>query len=183
MSRRQGEAVHPQRPRLDRQVRQGHRQGPVRARPPGPHHRRRAGGRERRRRLGLLRPAGRPRRRAHRPASSTPSTCCTRRHDLPARPAADRKAALAALLGDGRTLALQRPFEERRDRLRHACRLSLEGVVSKQAMRPYRSGRGRRLDQVQMLRAAGIRGGGFVPSTTSGKAIGSLLLGVHDKGR
>ena len=49
-------------------------------------------------------------------------------------------------------------FEESGDIvLQHACRLGLEGVVSKDRDSPYRSGRGRALDQVQMLGATGVR--------------------------
>ena len=56
----------------------------------------------------------------------------------------DRKAVLAQLLAghvDG-VLKLSEHFTERGDIvLKHACRLSLEGIVSKLASAPYRSGR------------------------------------------
>ena len=38
--------------------------------------------------------------------------------------------------------------------LQSACRMSLEGIVSKQLDAPYRSGRERQLDQGQMPRRA-----------------------------
>ena len=50
--------------------------------------------------------------------------------------------------------------------LRHACRLSLEGIVWKLRDAPYRAGR-RELAQIEMLCEAGFVIGGHVPSTVS----------------
>src|SRR3546814_13247243 len=64
---RQGEAFHPQRARLDRQVWQGGGCRAGRTAGGGRHSRWRAGGGGERRRLRLLRTAGRPLRRPQRP--------------------------------------------------------------------------------------------------------------------
>ncbi|BBK32685.1 ATP-dependent DNA ligase LigD phosphoesterase module /ATP-dependent DNA ligase LigD polymerase module [Stella humosa] len=66
--------------------------------------------------------------------------------------------------------------------LRHACRLSLEGVVSKLRDAPYRSGRGKSWVKSKCSARQEFVVGGYVPSTTSRKAIGSLVLGVHEDG-
>ena len=70
-----------------------------------------------------------------------------------------RKAGLEKLLaGATGPLRYSEHMEEGGpDLLRHACRLSLEGVVSKRRDAPYRSGRTGGLDQVEMLGAAGVR--------------------------
>src|SRR3546814_371558 len=67
--------------------------------------------------------------------------------------------------------------------LRHACRLSLEGVVSKDRDAPYRSGRGKDWVKSKCTERQELVVAGFVPSTTSRKAIGSLLLGYYEGGK
>ena len=68
--------------------------------------------------------------------------------DLRRLPLSERKAALQALLGALKGQAAQRlrfveHFETGGDAvLRSACRMSLEGIVSKRLGAPYRSGRG-----------------------------------------
>lgn len=66
--------------------------------------------------------------------------------------------------------------------LRHACRLSLEGVVSKLRDAPYRSGRGKAWVKSKCSARQEFVVAGYVPSSTSRKAIGSLLLGVYRDG-
>lgn len=96
----------------------------------------------------------------------------------------DRKAALAHLLRDAPPeLRYSEHFEEDGEMvLRHACRLSLEGVVSKRANGKYRSGRGRDWIKSKCGNRQELVIGGYVPSSTSAKAIGSLVLGVHENG-
>ena len=65
--------------------------------------------------------------------------------------------------------------------LRHACRLSLEGVVSKLRDAPYRPGRGKSWVKSKCSARQEFVVAGYVPSTTSRRAIGSLVLGVHDE--
>ena len=106
-------------------------------------------------------------------------------HDLRPAPLLDRKAALEALLrGAPDVLRRSEHFEENGELvLRHACRLSLEGVVSKDRKAPYHSGRGRHWIKSKCSERQEFVVAGYVPSTTSRQAIGSLVLGHHDKGR
>ena len=67
--------------------------------------------------------------------------------------------------------------------LRHACRLSLEGLVSKRADAPYRPGRGKEWVKSKCAFRQEFVIGGFMPSTAQKNAIGSLVLGVHEGGK
>ena len=104
--------------------------------------------------------------------------------DLREAPLTERKAALARLLeGAPPELHYSEHFEENGEMvLRHACRLSLEGVVSKRANGKYRSGRGRDWIKSKCGNRQELVIGGYVPSSTSARAIGSLVLGVHEDG-
>ncbi|MCK0197129.1 DNA ligase D [Ancylobacter sp. 6x-1] len=94
-----------------------------------------------------------------------------------------RKEALRDLLPEGSVLRYSESFEEDGGQmLRHACRLSLEGVVSKLKDGPYRSGRGRGWVKSKCSARQEFVIGGFVPSTTSPHAIGSLVMGVNEEG-
>jgi bifunctional non-homologous end joining protein LigD len=65
-------------------------------------------------------------------------------YDLRRAPLIARKAALAEITGPGGVVRYSEHFEEDGPRLlRRACRLGLEGVVSKIRDAPYRSGRGK----------------------------------------
>ncbi|MFC3727198.1 DNA ligase D [Neoaquamicrobium sediminum] len=105
--------------------------------------------------------------------------------DLRGAALVDRKAALAKLIeGAPDTLRYSDHFEEDGEIvLRHACRLSLEGVVSKRASGKYASGRGRDWVKSKCSDRQEMVVGGFMPSTTSKQAIGSLVLGVYDDGK
>ncbi|HWJ71574.1 MAG TPA: DNA ligase D [Kaistia sp.] len=102
--------------------------------------------------------------------------------DLTRVPLIARKGALERLIGSGGpALRYSAHFPESGEMvLRHACRLSLEGVVSKVADSPYRSGRGRNWVKSKCSARQEFVIGGYVPSTAAQNAIGSLLLGVHD---
>ncbi len=67
--------------------------------------------------------------------------------------------------------------------LRHACRLSLEGLVSKLADAPYRSGRSKDWRKSKCSQRQEFVIGGYVPSTVSSHAIGSLVMGVFEDGK
>ncbi|MCK0208535.1 DNA ligase D [Starkeya koreensis] len=67
--------------------------------------------------------------------------------------------------------------------LRHACRLSLEGLVSKRAGAPYHAGRGRDWVKSKCAFRQEFVIGGYVPSTANRSAVGSLLLGVYEERR
>ncbi|CAH1657985.1 MULTISPECIES: DNA ligase D [unclassified Chelatococcus] len=64
--------------------------------------------------------------------------------------------------------------------LRHACRLSLEGIVSKLRDAPYRDGRSKSWVKSKCSARQEFVIAGYVPSTVSSRAIGSLVLGVYD---
>ncbi len=103
-------------------------------------------------------------------------------YDLRDAPLAERKHVLQSLLADQKgTLRYSQHFEEDGEKvLRHACRMSLEGIVSKRADSPYRSGRGKSWLKSKCTARQEFVIGGYVPSTTSRLAIGSLALGVYD---
>jgi len=94
----------------------------------------------------------------------------------------ERKASLARLVGDGGgIIRYSSHFEESGALvLRHACRLSLEGVVSKQRDAPHLGGRSRIWIKSKCSARQEFVVAGYVPSTVSRKAIGSLVLGVYE---
>lgn len=104
--------------------------------------------------------------------------------DLQGVPLLERKAELEALLkGAPSCLRYSEHFEEDGEMiLRHACRLSLEGVISKRANAKYQSGRNKDWIKSKCAKRQEMVVAGYVPSSTSQKAIGSLVLGVFDDG-
>ncbi|WP_431299107.1 DNA ligase D [Tabrizicola sp. BL-A-41-H6] len=103
-------------------------------------------------------------------------------HDLRKVPFIQRKAVLERLIATAdRRVAYSDHFVETGDMvLRHACRLSLEGIVSKLRDAPYRTGRGTGWIKSKCSDRQEFVIGGYVPSTTSRQAVGSLVLGVHE---
>lgn len=61
-----------------------------------------------------------------------------------------------------------------------ACRLSLEGIISKRGDMPYRSGRGKEWLKVKCLKRQEFVVVGFTDPEGSRTGFGALLLGVHD---
>ncbi|WP_432289576.1 DNA ligase D (plasmid) [Aminobacter sp. BA135] len=103
-------------------------------------------------------------------------------YDVTQAPLVERKARLEQLIpeGDG-IVRYSGHFKEPGSLvLRHACRLSLEGVVSKLRDGPYRSGRGKSWIKSKCSARQEFVVAGFVPSSVSRRAIGSLILGVFD---
>jgi bifunctional non-homologous end joining protein LigD len=106
-------------------------------------------------------------------------------HDLAPLPLAERKARLARLLGDGRGLVRYAPHVAGGGAtvFREACRLGLEGIVSKRADQPYRPGRNAGWVKTKcVLRQELVIGGFTDPEGPARDAIGALLVGVHDAG-
>jgi bifunctional non-homologous end joining protein LigD len=105
--------------------------------------------------------------------------------DLTGLPLIERKAALAQLLaGHEGVLAYSQHFEGRGDTVfEHACRLGLEGIVSKLRTSIYRPGRSPSWRKSKCFDSQELVIIGYVPSTTQRRAIGSLVTGVHDNGR
>jgi bifunctional non-homologous end joining protein LigD len=100
--------------------------------------------------------------------------------DLRAMPLSERKARLQRLLsevGDDARIRFVEHFETGGEAvLRSACRLSLEGIVSKQADAPYASGRTETWAKSKCRAGHEVVIGGY--STSNGK-FRSLLVGVN----
>jgi bifunctional non-homologous end joining protein LigD len=105
-------------------------------------------------------------------------------YDLRAMPLTARKVALAELFaGAPSALRISEDFDEDGEIVRrHVCRLGLEGIVSKLADSPYRSGRGKDWRKSKCTKRQEFVICGYVPSTTERKAVGSLVLGVFEGG-
>lgn len=65
---------------------------------------------------------------------------------------------------------------------REACRLGLEGIISKRRDSPYRAGRGRDWIKVKCLQRQEFVIGGYTDPEKSRQGLGALLLGVYDGG-
>ena len=107
--------------------------------------------------------------------------------DLRSRPLTTRKNALAKLLGQ---LPARVPLRLSKSLtgpgmtlLKHACKLGLEGIVSKIANAPYHSGRGRDWIKTKCSDRQELVVAGVVPSTADAHAVGALVLGFYDKGK
>jgi bifunctional non-homologous end joining protein LigD len=105
-------------------------------------------------------------------------------YNLQDAPLVGRKELLERVFGGDRgALRYSCHFEESGDLvLQHACRLSLEGVVSKLRDAPYRPGRSKSWMKSKCSERQEFVIAGYVPSTTSRRAIGSLVLGVYESG-
>jgi bifunctional non-homologous end joining protein LigD len=106
--------------------------------------------------------------------------------DLTGATLLDRKKVLAQLIAgrEGGILKYSEHFSQRGDTmLAHACRLGLEGIVSKLRSARYRSGRSKAWLKTKCVEGSEFVIIGYVPSTTHRRAIGSLVLGFHRKGK
>jgi bifunctional non-homologous end joining protein LigD len=106
--------------------------------------------------------------------------------DLTPAPLIERKRALAALLADlpdNGVVRLSEHFEEGGPAmLKHAEEFHLEGIVSKRANAPYRSGRTGDWLKVKTASNQEFIIIGYEPSEKPGRLIRSLLLGYYDDG-
>jgi len=98
-----------------------------------------------------------------------------------------RKSALAKLL---RPLTARTPLrlsesltEPGTSLLRHACKMGLEGIISKIADAAYRSGRGHDWVKAKCSDRQEFVVAGFVTSTADARAIGALVLGIYQQGK
>ena len=103
--------------------------------------------------------------------------------DLRKRPLEDRKALLERLLRDARDpIRYSRHFDDDGALvLRHACRLSLEGVISKKRDSNYGTGRSKVWIKSKCAERQEFVIGGYTVSSADGGMIGSLVLGVNDQ--
>jgi bifunctional non-homologous end joining protein LigD len=67
--------------------------------------------------------------------------------------------------------------------LRHACKLGLEGIVSKVADAPYHPGRGHDWIKIKCSDRQELVVAGVVPSTADSRAVGALVLGFFEVGK
>lgn len=106
-------------------------------------------------------------------------------YDLTRLPLIERKNLLKQVVADSHGIVrYSNHFDENGALvLRHACRLSLEGIVSKLREAPYRSGRGKTWLKSKCSARQEFVIAGYVPSTVSRKAVGSLVLGVYAGGK
>jgi bifunctional non-homologous end joining protein LigD len=107
--------------------------------------------------------------------------------DLTSLPLTARKDALEDLLGKTTKSAPLR-FSASIDQdgpalLAQACKMGLEGIISKVADAPYRSGRGHDWLKTKCSDRQEFVIAGFAPSTADAKAVGALVLGIHEKSK
>ena len=107
--------------------------------------------------------------------------------DLRREPLVERKQALAELLGrqpEDSALRFSDHFHEPgKVMLQHVCRMGLEGVVSKRADAPYRSGRGLTWIKSKCTLRQEFVIGGYLPSDKTGRGVRSLLVGYYEGGK
>ncbi|UVK55909.1 DNA ligase D [Mesorhizobium sp. AR02] len=107
--------------------------------------------------------------------------------DLRAEPLVERKQALQELLGkqpENAAVRFSVHFSEPgKIMLEHACRMGLEGVVSKRADAPYRSGRGPTWVKSKCTARQEFVIGGYLPSDKTGRGLRSLLVGYYEGGK
>jgi bifunctional non-homologous end joining protein LigD len=107
-------------------------------------------------------------------------------YDLMPAALVDRKQALSRLLVrmPKGPVKLSEHFKEPGGLLlKHACRMSLEGIIAKRSNAPYRPGRGGDWLKVKCSDRQEFVVAGYAPSTVDPRAIGALILGYYDKGR
>jgi bifunctional non-homologous end joining protein LigD len=107
--------------------------------------------------------------------------------DLMPAPLLERKAVLQQLMSSlpwGMPLRFSEHFTVSGSvLLEHACRLSLEGILSKRSTAPYRPGRNRDWIKTKCSHRQEFVVTGYAPSTVDAKAIGALILGYYDAGQ
>jgi bifunctional non-homologous end joining protein LigD len=107
--------------------------------------------------------------------------------DLREAPLAARKAALSALVaaaGPASGLRFSEHLEGDGETIfRHACRLGLEGIVSKKLAAPYRSGRAATWLKRKCADRDPFVVAGYILSSVDRKAVGALVLGEHAGGK
>jgi bifunctional non-homologous end joining protein LigD len=107
--------------------------------------------------------------------------------DLTGATLLDRKSLLERLLGRAPAGSPLR-YSEHSDEngatmLKHACRMGLEGIVSKRKDLPYRSGRGEHWLKIKCVHAQEFAIAGYVPSTAGAEMVGSIVLGYYEDGK
>jgi bifunctional non-homologous end joining protein LigD len=110
--------------------------------------------------------------------------------DLTGEPLVERKQSLAGLLArrtkdalEGNVIRYTGDFDDAGPLiLRHACEMGLEGIVSKRRNAPYRSGRTDNFVKTKCRSEQEFIVVGFAPATAMPRAIGALIVAVHEDG-
>ena len=107
--------------------------------------------------------------------------------DLKPLPLTVRKQALARLLkkaGKPGSLRLSKSLSEPGPvLLKHACKIGLEGIVSKRADAAYHSGRGHDWIKTKCSDRQELVVAGFAPSTADAHGVGALVLSYYERGK
>ena len=105
--------------------------------------------------------------------------------DLRRQPLERRKAALAGLIGKTRTASLIQLADHvvghGPELFARACRLRLEGIISKRRTAPYVAGRGDTWIKTKCALRQEFVIGGFTDPEGSRQGIGALLIGYYDE--
>lgn len=105
--------------------------------------------------------------------------------DLRALPLHERKTLLAATLADadlraGRVRLSEHVIGSGPEFFRNACKLGLEGIISKRSDAPYRSGRGQSWLKVKCIKRQEFVIGAYTKPEGARSHFGALLLGVYE---
>ena len=103
--------------------------------------------------------------------------------DFTAAPLTERRQTLQALLQplQNHAIRLSEHFEtEGSLLLEHACRMDLEGIISKRVASPYRSGRNGDWVKTKCSDRQEFVVIGYATATNDARAIGALILGYYD---
>lgn len=107
--------------------------------------------------------------------------------DVTAEPLSDRRELLETMLGRSSargTVRFSQHLEGDAGKIfQEACKLGLEGIISKRRDMPYRSGRRDEWRKTKCIHADEFVIGGYVQHSAVAKAIGSLALGYFDAGQ
>ncbi len=107
--------------------------------------------------------------------------------DFKLRPLRARKEALARLMAKAPKrgpLRLSKSLTEPGPvLLKHACKMGLEGIVSKRADAAYHSGRGHDWIKTKCSDRQELVVAGFAPSSVDAHAVGALVLGYFERGK
>jgi bifunctional non-homologous end joining protein LigD len=105
--------------------------------------------------------------------------------DLTRTPLTERKAALKIVCAGGRTvIRYSEHIQGKGDEFyKSACEYGIEGIVSKLADSPYSSTRNRNWLKVKCNKRQEFVIVGYTPSSKGIAGIGSLILGVNEKGK
>jgi len=103
--------------------------------------------------------------------------------DLRSQPLVERKAQLQRLLEQApQILQYSQHFSEPGDQiLAQACQMALEGIVSKQAQAPYRSGRTTSWLKSKCIHEQEFVIGGYTEQPKHPGTLGALLVGYYEK--